>query len=33
VDPDYLRWIVNADFPPDVKRVAQDALNGKFPTR
>jgi DNA polymerase-3 subunit epsilon len=33
VDPDYLRWIVNADFPPDVKRLAQDALNGKFPTR
>ncbi|MHC5210144.1 MAG: 3'-5' exonuclease [Planctomycetota bacterium] len=29
--PDYLRWIMGADFPPDTKRIIGDALAGRFP--
>lgn len=32
-EPGYLRWMLNKDFSEDVKRMAQDALNGKFPRR
>lgn len=32
-EPGFLKWIVRADFPDDVKRIAQDALYGKFPSR
>lgn len=30
--PDYLQWIIRSDFSEDVKQIAEDALNGKFPT-
>ncbi len=26
-------WIVKADFPEDVKKIASDALRGKFPKK
>lgn len=29
--PDYLRWLVDKDFPEDTKRIAIDALQGVFP--
>lgn len=29
--PDFLRWILRADFPEDVRKIAADALAGKFP--
>lgn len=29
---DYLRWILDADFPTDTKRIVSSALAGKFPT-
>ena len=29
--PDFLQWIIRADFDPDVKQIAQNALRGKFP--
>ena len=32
-DPGFLRWILRCDFADDVKRVASDALIGKFPVR
>lgn len=32
-EPDYLQWIISKDFSPEVKKMAEDALNGKFPTR
>jgi len=32
-DSGYLRWIVNKDFSAEVKAIARDALEGKFPTR
>lgn len=32
-DPGYLRWMTNKDFSPEVKAIARDALDGKFPTR
>lgn len=30
-DPGYLRWIVGADFSPEVQEIASKALNGEFP--
>ncbi len=32
-DPGYLRWIVGADFSPEVREIATKALNGDFPLR
>ncbi|MCQ2378727.1 MAG: 3'-5' exonuclease [Victivallaceae bacterium] len=32
-DPGFLRWILRSDFPEDVKKIASDALIGKFPER
>ncbi len=32
-NPDFLRWILKADFPPDVKQIASDALKGFFPEK
>lgn len=32
-EPDYLRWIVAQDFTPEVKKIASEALKGKFPKR
>jgi len=29
--PDYLRWILKQDFPPDAKRIVESALKGEFP--
>ena len=29
--PDFLQWIIRADFDADVKQIAQNALRGKFP--
>jgi DNA polymerase-3 subunit epsilon len=29
--PDYLRWMLNADFPADTKRIISDALGGRLP--
>ncbi len=31
-DPDYLKWIASADFPEEVKDLAEDALKGQFPS-
>ncbi len=31
--PDFLRWIIRADFPEDVKKIASNALVGKFPQK
>ncbi len=31
--PDYLRWMANAEFSDDVKRVVAGALAGRFPRR
>lgn len=31
--PDFLQWILKADFPGDVKKIASDALTGKFPQK
>jgi len=31
--PDFLRWILRADFPEDVRKIASDALVGKFPQK
>jgi len=30
-DPGFLKWIVKNDFPLDTRRIAEDALAGKFP--
>ncbi|MDD5697071.1 MAG: 3'-5' exonuclease [Victivallaceae bacterium] len=30
-NPGFLQWIVKADFPEDVKKIASDALRGIFP--
>jgi DNA polymerase-3 subunit epsilon len=30
---DYLQWIVGADFSEEVKQIAREALQGKFPKR
>ncbi len=32
-DPGFLRWIIRSDFPDDVRKIASDALIGKFPER
>ncbi len=32
-DPGFLRWIIRSDFPDDVKKIASDALIGKFPQK
>jgi hypothetical protein len=29
----FLNWMLNRDFLPDVKKIASDALNGKFPQK
>ncbi|RMG48904.1 MAG: 3'-5' exonuclease [Acidobacteria bacterium] len=31
--PDYLRWMLDKDFSPGVKRILRDALSGTFPQR
>lgn len=31
--PDFLSWIIRSDFTEDVKQIAKNALNGKFPVR
>ncbi len=28
---DYFNWILSKDFSPEVKKIAEDALNNKFP--
>ena len=30
-EPNYLHWLLGADFPPEVTEIARDALQGKFP--
>lgn len=32
-EPDFLRWILGADFSPETKEIAQKALNGEFPKK
>jgi DNA polymerase-3 subunit epsilon len=32
-DHAYLKWILRKDFPAEVKTIAQDALDGRFPSR
>ncbi len=32
-ESNYLRWMLNKDFPADVKKIVKDALEGKFPQR
>ncbi|MBO4491562.1 MAG: 3'-5' exonuclease [Lentisphaeria bacterium] len=32
-NPDFLRWLLKADFPDDVKKIASDALVGIFPVK
>ena len=32
-DPGYLEWVSRSDFPEDAKRVASEALAGRFPAR
>ena len=32
-EANYLRWILNKDFSPEVKQVIRDALAGKYPQR
>ena len=32
-DRSFLGWMAKSDFPPDVKRIVQDALKGEFPKR
>lgn len=32
-DRGFLQWILRKDFSPEVKAIAQDALDGKFPTK
>ncbi len=32
-EPNYLRWILNKNFSPEVKAVIKNALEGKFPQR
>jgi DNA polymerase-3 subunit epsilon len=33
VDPDYLAWIVDADFPAQLREIVSRALSGEFPQR
>ena len=30
---DYLQWILRSEFPPDARRVVENALRGEFPKR
>ena len=32
-EPGFLRWIIRSDFPEEVKKIASDALIGKYPER
>lgn len=32
-NPEFLRWILKADFSPEVKKIASDALKGFFPEK
>jgi DNA polymerase-3 subunit epsilon len=32
-EANYLRWMLNKDFPADVKKIVKDALEGRFPQR
>jgi DNA polymerase-3 subunit epsilon len=32
-EPGYLKWMLNKDFSPEVKKIARNALDGKFPQR
>jgi DNA polymerase-3 subunit epsilon len=32
-EPGFLRWIMRSDFPEEVKKIASDALIGKYPER
>lgn len=32
-DPGFLRWIIRSDFPEDVKKIASDALVGRYPRK
>jgi DNA polymerase-3 subunit epsilon len=32
-DPGFLRWIMERDFPPEVKEIATKALDGEFPRK
>ncbi|MBT3379936.1 MAG: 3'-5' exonuclease [Lentisphaerae bacterium] len=32
-EPNYLKWILNKDFSPEVKAIVRDAMAGRFPTR
>lgn len=32
-DADYLDWILDGDFEPDVTGIVRDALHGEFPSR
>lgn len=32
-NPGFLRWMINADFPEDAKKIATDALAGTFPEK
>jgi DNA polymerase-3 subunit epsilon len=29
--PDYLRWLIDKDFAEDMKKIAEEALQGRFP--
>ena len=31
-DPDYIQWILGADFPDTLKTILREALEGRFPT-
>jgi len=31
--PDYLRWMLKADFPSDTKQIVAEALSGRFPAQ
>lgn len=32
-EPDYLQWMIRDDFSPEVKKIAEDAIKGKFPQK
>jgi len=32
-EPNYLKWILNKDFSPEVKAIVRDALAGRFPSK
>lgn len=32
-EPNYLKWILNKDFSPEVKAIVRDAMDGRFPQR